>query len=85
MSATAEQIACVQLVELVTEYVEGSLDPHDAARFEAHIAACDGCRTYLDQMRQTIAALGHLPQESISNGARERLLTAFAGWKRGAG
>jgi anti-sigma factor RsiW len=82
MSATGEEIACIELVELVTEYVEGRLDPPRVERFEAHIAICEGCRTYLDQMRETIDALGHLPEESLSDEAREQLLVAFAGWKR---
>ncbi len=83
MTPGAGELTCIELVELVTEYVEERLDGRQVARFEAHIAGCDGCRTYLEQMRETIAALGHLPEESISDEARERMIAAFTGWRRG--
>jgi anti-sigma factor RsiW len=55
-----DALVCQQAVELVTEYFEGALAPADRARFEAHLAACAACTAYLEQMRTTIAALGHL-------------------------
>ena len=51
-------------------------------RFEAHLAQCSGCRTYLEQMRQTIGAMGRLSTESIEPQARDRLLEVFRDWKR---
>ena len=80
MSPTA-QITCIELVELVTDYAEGALEPAEVERFEAHLALCEGCTIYVEQMRETIAALGHLPEESISDEAQERLLVAFADWR----
>jgi anti-sigma factor RsiW len=74
------EMACRELVELVTDYLEGRLSPADRQRFDAHIAGCDACTTYLTQMRQTLAALGHIPQETISDQAREELLHAFRDW-----
>jgi anti-sigma factor RsiW len=76
------ELACKELVELVTDYLEERLSAPDRARFEAHLAGCGGCRAYLDQMRQTIRALGRLPAESIDPTARDRLLSAFRDWKR---
>lgn len=76
------EMPCRELVELVTEYLEGRLSPQDRARFEAHIEACDACRTYLDQFRQTIRSLGRLPEESLSPESRNALLAAFRGWPR---
>jgi anti-sigma factor RsiW len=70
-------MACRELVELVTDYLEGWLSSVDRERFDAHIARCDACTAYLDQMRQTLAALGRIPEESISPQAREELLHAF--------
>ena len=70
-------------VELVTDYLEGRLAPIEQRRFEAHLALCRGCRTYLEQMRQTILALGKLSEESIDPEAKERLLGAFRAWRRG--
>ena len=81
MSAT--DLACKELVELVTDYLEERLAAPDRARFEAHLANCGGCRAYLEQMRQTISALGRLPAESIDPAATDRLLSAFRDWKRG--
>jgi predicted anti-sigma-YlaC factor YlaD len=70
------------LVELVTDYLEGVLRPADRARLEAHIAHCEYCRTYLDQMRTTIRLLGKLTTESLSPVAQHELLTRFRDWKR---
>jgi anti-sigma factor RsiW len=69
-------------VELVTDYLEGRLPAADRERFDAHIAGCDACTAYLEQMRQTLSALGHIPEESISVEAREELLVAFREWRR---
>ena len=78
-----EDLPCQELVELVTDYLEGRLAPIEQRRFEAHLALCRGCRTYLEQMRQTILALGKLSEESIDPEAKERLLGAFRTWRRG--
>ncbi len=74
-------LSCRQMVELITDYLEGALPPVDSARFERHLDGCDGCRAYLEQMRLTIGALGHLPPESISPEAEEKLLRAFRDWR----
>jgi anti-sigma factor RsiW len=74
------EMPCQELVELVTDYLEDRLAPLDRARFEAHLEQCEACRTYLDQFRATIRALGRLPEESLSAEARTALLDAFRGW-----
>jgi anti-sigma factor RsiW len=76
------EMPCRELVELVTDYLEDRLSPSERARFEAHLAECEYCETYLEQMRQTIRALGRLPEESLSAEARDALLTAFRDWSR---
>jgi anti-sigma factor RsiW len=76
------EMPCRELVELITEYLEDGLSPTDRARFEAHIAECEACRTYLEQFRQTIRVLGRLPEDSLSPEARNTLLAAFRGWSR---
>jgi anti-sigma factor RsiW len=75
------EMSCRELVEVITDYLEGALPPEDRARFDAHIADCEDCTNYLDQMRQTIRALGHLPPESLSPEAERALLEAFRGWR----
>ena len=76
-------LTCRELVELVTDYLDGRLPDAEAARFRAHLDECDGCAMYVEQFRATVAALGELPQESLSPAAERALLTAFRDWKRG--
>lgn len=78
-----QELTCQELVELVTEYLEGTLSPEDRGRFEAHLATCRGCRTYLEQMRQMITLLGRLTEEAISEEVKQEFLRAFHAWKRG--
>jgi predicted anti-sigma-YlaC factor YlaD len=78
---SSNELSCIELVELVTAYIEGALSPRDRVRFEEHLAICQGCRNYLDQMQQTITLVGKLAVESVPVGAREQLLQAFRNWK----
>ena len=55
-----EEMTCRELVEIVTDYLEGALSDRIRLRLEAHLAGCPHCRLYLTQMRLTIAALGSL-------------------------
>lgn len=82
MDSELPELPCRELVELVSDYLEDRLSSRDRSRFEAHLAECEACRTYLDQFRQTIRTLGRLPEESLSAEARSRLLAAFRGWSR---
>lgn len=75
-----KELTCQQLVELVTTYLDGALSTADHARFDAHLAICDGCTAYLAQMRRTIELTGRLSSEAIEEPMRERLLVAFRGW-----
>ncbi len=74
------ELTCAQLVELVTDYLDRRLTIRDTERFEEHVAFCDGCSTYFDQMRATIAATGRLREADLPAGLHERLLDAFRGW-----
>ena len=76
-----DQLACQDFVELVTEYLEGTLPLADRARFEEHISACHPCAEYLDQMRTTLRLLGRLTEDTIPTQARDQLLTLFTDWK----
>jgi predicted anti-sigma-YlaC factor YlaD len=75
-------LTCQELVEIVTAYLEGTFPAIERASFEAHLAVCQGCRTYLDQMRRTIAVVGTLNEESLSANDRDRLLNLFRTWKQ---
>jgi len=75
------ELACRDVVELVTAYLEHALSPTDRERFEEHLVFCDGCNTYLDQMRETIAAAGRLDPVRLPPELEERMLDAFRDWR----
>jgi anti-sigma factor RsiW len=75
------ELACREIVELVTAYLDDALAPADRERFEEHLVFCDGCDTYLEQMRATIQATGQLTPERLPAELEERLLEAFRGWR----
>jgi anti-sigma factor RsiW len=85
MSATEsdQHITCREVVELVTDYLEGALDAEQASLFEQHLNFCDGCVTYVDQLRLTIDAVGEVAEEDVPPAARDRLMQAFRDWKGG--
>jgi anti-sigma factor RsiW len=75
--APGGNIRCDQLVELVTDYLEGVLDEATMTEFDAHLTLCSGCAEYLDQIRSVARNLGELPLDPLSASARARLLAAF--------
>lgn len=77
----ATDLTCRELVELVTEYLEGALPPRERLDFERHLVWCSWCRDYLDQVRTTIELTGKVEDEPPSP-LREQLLDAFRDWKR---
>jgi len=81
MTESDQHITCREVVELVTDYLERALDAEDTALFEQHLNFCDGCVTYVDQMRLTIEAVGRIEEEDVPPETRELLLTAFRDWK----
>jgi anti-sigma factor RsiW len=84
MTATwtdSTELTCQELVELVTDYLEDALPAGTRTRFEAHLAECDGCMTYLDQMRRTIALTGRLRESDLTPAGRAALLALFRDWK----
>jgi anti-sigma factor RsiW len=80
-----DYLTCREMVELVTEYLEGAMGPRERTIFEAHLAVCPGCTAYLEQMRATVSLVGKLTEEHISPEAERDLLEAFRSWKKEAG
>ncbi|MGZ4354329.1 MAG: anti-sigma factor family protein [Gaiellaceae bacterium] len=76
-----EELTCRELVELVTDYLEGALPPEDVARFERHLAVCPGCTTYVEQIRETVRRTGSLREDDLAPAARDALLAQFRNWK----
>jgi anti-sigma factor RsiW len=81
VTVDVEQLSCQELVELVTDYLEGALSETDRARFEHHIGHCDPCTVYLEQMRLTIEVVGRLSVDALTPEAERHLVEAFRGWR----
>jgi len=78
----ADDLTCKELVELVTDYLEDRMSRNARLRFERHLNDCEGCTTYLEQMRQTVSLLGRLTEEDIQPERRQHLLALFRDWKQ---
>jgi len=74
------ELPCIEVVELVTAYLEDALSVADRQRVEEHFVFCDGCTTYLEQIRQTIVLTGRMEPEDIPPALQEKLLAAFHDW-----
>jgi predicted anti-sigma-YlaC factor YlaD len=75
------ELTCYEVVELVTDYLERQLSVRDLERFEEHLAFCDGCGNYLEQMRATIAATGRLRRDDLPPVLQEKLFETFRSWR----
>jgi anti-sigma factor RsiW len=74
---TEDPLVCREFVELVTDYLEGALPEEERIRFEAHLAECDGCTGYLEDMRRLVGSLHDVPEPPPDAATREALLRAF--------
>jgi anti-sigma factor RsiW len=74
---TDDTMACNELVELVTAYLDGVLDPETRSRFDMHLLECDGCENYLEQFRATVRTVGRISDEQLDPAYRRRLLDVF--------
>jgi predicted anti-sigma-YlaC factor YlaD len=75
-------LPCSEFVELVTDYLEDAVDARERQRIDDHLHLCEGCRTYLDHMRQTIQTLGRLASREDNSGTRLALQAMFRTWRR---
>jgi anti-sigma factor RsiW len=74
-------MTCREVVELMTDYLEGALSAIERARFEAHIAGCDGCTAYLAQLQTARKIMGRLADEPVPAVVEKELLEAFRSWR----
>ena len=72
--------ACREVVELVSEYLEGAMTPEQMTRFELHLNLCDGCVSFVEQVRMTTAMAGRLSEDQIPDEMKSKLLAAFRDW-----
>lgn len=80
-TSDSADLTCQEVVELVTDYLEGTLPAPARQRFDDHLATCPYCTLYLEQMRQTIRTMGHLPGEAIPRDTLDVLLEHFRRWR----
>jgi anti-sigma factor RsiW len=78
----AEPFTCEELVDLVTEYLDGALPGPQRLAFEQHVAICPPCRGYFAQLRKTVRVGGRLREEDLPVDVRTALLAAFRDWQR---
>lgn len=76
-----DDLVCQQVVELVTEYLDGALSRADRRRFDAHLRKCPNCTNYLAQMRATIRATGSLHQDDLTPEVRREFTELFRRWR----
>jgi anti-sigma factor RsiW len=74
-------VTCQELVELVSDYLEGALPADERARVEAHLEICPGCRAYLELLRATVGELGRLEAGDLPPALQDDLLRAFRDWR----
>lgn len=73
---------CQEVVTLASEYLSGAMTPSQMTAFELHLNFCDGCFSFVDQVRATASIAHGLPVEEIPDEIQVKLLAAFKDWKR---
>ena len=76
-----QALTCHEIIELLSTYIEGGLTADDRRRVDEHLALCDGCTTYLEQMRETIRLSGKVTEEQVPEDEKTALLAAFRDWR----
>ncbi|HEV8087277.1 MAG TPA: zf-HC2 domain-containing protein [Actinomycetota bacterium] len=76
-----QPLTCHEVIELLSNYIEGALSADEHRRVDEHLAICDGCTTYLEQMRETIRLSGMVTEEQVPEDDKASLLAAFRDWR----
>ena len=74
-------LVCQEVVELITDYLEGTLSRSEHRRLEAHLAACEHCSEYLEQMRTTIRLTGRLQAADLTPEMRDEFTAIYRRWR----
>ena len=82
MAESADHLSCREVVELVTDHLDGALSAEEVALFEQHLNFCEGCVWYVEQIKTTVDALGEIREEDLPPEAKNRLMTVFRDWRR---
>lgn len=76
-----QRLSCPEMVDLLTAYLDGALEEPERVSFDTHLELCGGCRTYLDQFRETVRATGALAECDVPAPVMDELLQAFRDWR----
>ena len=74
-------LVCRQVVELLTDYLEGALPARERDRLEAHLADCPHCSEYLAQLRATIASAGRVEVDDLDPEVADDLVDLYRRWR----
>ena len=67
-----DPVVCREFVGLVTAYLENTLSEGERARMDAHLAECDGCSGYLEDMRRLVGSLHQVADPPADPAAHTR-------------
>ncbi len=81
MTEPVDDLTCQELVEVVTEYLDGAMSAADRERFEGHLSDCSGCQAVVSQFRTTIEVTGRLTEEQVSEEQRDAMQGLFRRWR----
>ncbi len=81
-ATNSKVLVCQDVVELLSDYLEETLLPQMQEQVADHLAGCEGCTAYVNQLRQTIHMLRTLAEDPMPPSTREELLVVFQNWKR---
>ena len=74
-------LTCHEVIDLLSNYIEEALSSNERRRVDEHLALCDGCATYLEQIRETIRMTGRVTEEQVPEDEKAALLAAFRDWR----
>ena len=79
---TPKPLACQEVVELVSDLIDGTLPAPLRRRMEHHLTGCDPCIEYVGQIRATVALAAEVEPEPIDPAARQHLMDLYLEWQK---
>jgi anti-sigma factor RsiW len=83
LSLRRRDLVCQEAIELITDYLEGTLSRRQRRRLESHLEACPNCSAYLEQIRVTIRLSGSIEPDDLSSDAVDDLTELYRRWREG--
>lgn len=83
LSFRRKDLVCQEAIELITEYLEGTLSRDQRRQLESHLAACPDCSSYLEQIRVTVHLSGNIEPDDLPANAVDELTQLYRRWRAG--